>query len=485
MSIRLRFTLIYSAILAVTLAVFGFTLYSIQSQSTLDDIKNELRKSSETLGESVLRSATTGETAPSQPPPDPPANSQPKPPMSFQTFSSDQGMQDIPEREIVRILDSDGNLVASPYGRSDDELPLSDEGLETLKQKNEWWQTADVKGREMLIFSRPILAENKVLYILQVARPLSERNTSLETLGSTLLLASSIVVVIAFGIGWLFSGFVMRPIKHITQTAQTIGEESDFNRRVDYKGPQDEVGQLASTFNSMLARLQDSYQRVARTLEKQRDFVADVSHELRTPLTTLRGNLELIRRQPSIPAEEQVDIHNDMVEETDRLIRLVNDLLVLARTDAARDLKQERVPVRSVLDEVARQCLPNYAERVIHIDADKNLAILGDRDAVKQVLLILVDNARKYTGGEITIRARRQNSKVIIKVIDEGNGLPPEKIDHLFDRFYRRNGDNEAGGFGLGLPIAKSLAEAMNGSISITSEPGKGCEVTLDFHADR
>ena len=486
MSIRLRFTLVYSAILAVTLAVFGFTLYSIQAQSTLDDIKIDLRKSSETLGESVLKSATAGETAPTQEPtPDPPSNSQPKPPMSFQTFSSDQGMQEIPEREIVRILDSDGNLVASPYGRSEDELPLSDEGLETLKQKNEWWQTADVKGREMLIFSRPILAENKVLYILQVARPLSERNTSLDTLGSTLLLASSIVVVIAFGIGWLFSGFVMRPIKHITQTAHSIGEESDFNRRVDYKGPQDEVGHLASTFNSMLARLQDSYQRVARSLEKQRDFVADVSHELRTPLTTLRGNLELLRRQPSIPAEEQTDIHNDMVEETDRLIRLVNDLLVLARTDAARNLKQERVPVRPILEEVARQCFAEFKDRKVNINSDEDLAMLGDRDAFKQVLLILVDNAKKYTNGDISINAQRQKSKVIIRVIDEGNGLPPEKIDHLFDRFYRRNGENAEGGFGLGLPIAKSLAEALNGSISIASEPGKGCEVTLDFPADR
>lgn len=485
MSIRMRFTLIYSAILAVTLVAFGVTLFSIQAQSTLEDLKSDIRKSSETLGESVLKTATSGETVPTQqPPPDTQPNSQPKPPVSFQNFSSDQGMQNIPEREIVRILDSDGNLVASPYGRSDEVLPLSAEGLETLKQKEEWWQTAEVKGQEMLIYSRPILAETKVLYILQVARPLTERNNSLETLGSTLLLASSIVVVIAFGIGWLFSGFVMRPIKHITQTAHSIGEESDFNRRVDYKGPQDEVGQLASTFNSMLVRLQDSYQRIAHTLEKQRDFVADVSHELRTPLTTLRGNLELLRRQPSIPAEEQVDIHNDMVEETDRLIRLVNDLLVLARADAARNLKQERVPVRPIIDEVVRQCFTEFKDRKVHIIADESLALLGDRDAFKQVLLILVDNARKYTGGEIIINAQKLNSKVIIQVIDEGNGLPAEKIEHLFDRFYRLNEQDSAGGFGLGLPIAKSLAEALNGNISVNSEPGKGCQVTLSFPAD-
>ena len=138
-----------------------------------------------------------------------------------------------------------------------------------------------------------------------------------------------------------FPGITLHPIQRLTQTARTIGDERDFTRRVTYTGPQDEVGQLATTFNSMLARLQDAYQQVAHSLEMQRDFVADVSHELRTPLTTLRGNLGLLRREPPIPAEEQADILTDMMDESDRLIRLVNDLLVLARADAGRSLAKE------------------------------------------------------------------------------------------------------------------------------------------------
>ena len=136
----------------------------------------------------------------------------------------------------------------------------------------------------------------EVAYIVQAARPLTERDRTLQSLATTLVVASSLITLIAFGIGWLFSGITLRPIQRITQTAQTIGDERDFTRRVDYTGPPDEVGQLASTFNSMLSRLQDAFQKVEHSLQMQRNFVADVSHELRTPLTTLRGNLGLLRR---------------------------------------------------------------------------------------------------------------------------------------------------------------------------------------------
>ena len=143
------------------------------------------------------------------------------------------------------------------------------------------------------------------------------------------------------------SGITLKPIHRITQTAQTIGDERDFTRRVDYTGPSDEVGQLANTFNSMLSRLQDAFRKVEHSLQMQRDFVTDVSHELRTPLTTLRGNLGLLHRELPMPPEEQTDILTDMVDESDRLIRLVNDLLTLARADTGRSLAKEPVDVSS------------------------------------------------------------------------------------------------------------------------------------------
>jgi two-component system OmpR family sensor kinase len=478
MSIRLRFTLLYSAILAATLLIFGVVLYSILAQSTLEALKKDLIHSSAGLADSLTRSAGDPNKALSQPP----DGSRP-PPKPFENFSGDPSFQSLPEREIVRVLDATGGLVASPLGRSEDALPLSAEGLKALQAGQEWWESQNVQEQPMLVYNRPVESGGKLAYILQVARPLSERNQSLQSLGRTLIIASIVILLAAFGIGWAFSGITLRPIQRLTQTARSIGEERDFSRRVDYRGPPDEVGQLANTFNAMLSRLQEAYQRVEGSLEMQRTFVADVSHELRTPLTTLRGNLGLLRRTPPVPAEEQADILNDMVEESDRLIRLVNDLLTLARADAGRSLAIQPVEVLPVLEETCRQVEQLDPERHIDLAVPAGLRVMGDRDAFKQVALIALDNALKHSPGEISVSARGVGLQVEIRVQDCGEGIPPEKLEHIFDRFYR--GDEAAAmpGSGLGLAIARSLVVSQNGTVSMESEVGKGSVLILSFPA--
>ena len=471
MSIRLRFTLLYNAILALTLAIFGIALYSIQAQTTYNALKSDMLHTSGTLGESILRSVTNPGSVPG---PD-----TPHPPEPFQTFSKDQAFQKLPEREIVRILDGSGNLLASPFGNNEDVLPLSTAGLAALKGTQDWWETGTFQDQSVLIYSHPITTNAQVAYIIQVARPLTERDRSLQSLAVTMLVASLLTILIAFGVGWIFSRIILTPIQRITQTARAIGEERDFTHRVAYDGPQDEVGQLATTFNSMLARLQDAYQQVAHSLEMQRDFVADVSHELRTPLTTLRGNLGLLRRTPAIPKDEQADILADMTDESDRMIRLVNDLLVLARADAGRNLASEVFPVLPVLDETCRQARQLDPQREISLEVADHLSLLGDRDAFKQVLLIGLDNALKHSTGSVVVRALSAGSQVEVRVQDHGAGIAPEKLAHLFDRFYRGDDSSVTPGFGLGLPIAKSLITAMHGEINMQSEPGKGSTLIL------
>jgi signal transduction histidine kinase len=476
MSIRLRFTLLYNAILALTLAVFGLSLYSIQAGTTLEALKKDLIRSSETVGNVVLQ-ATINSTSTDN-------THQPgaiPPPIPFQTFSNNPSFQSLPEREIVRVLDAEGNLVASPFGRSQDALPLGATGLKVLQGQSDWWENDTVQGQAMLIYSRPITVNGKIAYILQVARSLDERDRSLRSLATILVLASLLTILVAFGIGWLLSEITLSPIKRLTETAHAIGKERDFARRVSYNGPQDEVGRLATTFNSMLAHLQDAYQQVAHSLEAQRNFVADVSHELRTPLTTLRGNLGLLHHEPPIPADEQADILADLVDESDRLIRLVNDLLVLARADAGRNLVKQPLAILPVLEETCRQaCLLDPGRR-IQLDGPEELAILGDHDTLKQVLLIALDNALKHSTGDICVSAVRTGEQVEIRVRDSGEGIPPEKLEHIFDRFYRGGEGNDGRGFGLGLSIAKSLVEGQGDTIKIDSEPGKGTVVILSF----
>jgi signal transduction histidine kinase len=473
MSIRLRFTLLYNAILAVTLVVFGVSLYTIQARTTMDSLKRDLARSSEALGGSLVRITISF-----------PLHDQMQyhvPPVPFENFSDEPAFKKLPEREIVRVLDANGQLVASPFGAAEDALPLSSDGLAALSRGLEWWEISTLDER-LLIYSQPIMAGEKLQFILQIARPLTERDRTLKALGSTLVFASLVTLAIAFGIGWILSGITIKPIHRITQTAQEIGAARDFKQRVNYSGPQDEVGQLATTFNEMLSRLDEGYQRVAHSLTMQRNFVADVSHELRTPLTTLRGNLGLLRRTPPIPVAEQADILTDMVDESDRMIRLVNDLLVLARADAGRNLARDQINLSPVLEEVWRQARQLDPARSILLDVPPELILPGDRDAFKQIALILVDNALKHSTGPVEITARRQDGQVVAQVEDHGAGLPPEKLAHVFDRFYRSD-DATTPGFGLGLSIAKALVEGLGGTIEMESELGRGSLVRLKFSA--
>ncbi len=470
MSIRLRLTLLYSAILALTLIIFGVALYTIQARSTLDSLKRDLRLSGENIAKSVLWMHLRPV------PPEPQTNR--RPPMPFEAFSESPDFQGLREREVVRILDGEGNLVASPFGVVEDALPLSAEGLLRVQNRQTWWEIAPGQDGRLLIYNLPVVSEGEVISIVQVARPLAERDRTLAVLGTTLLVAGILTILIAFGIGWVIAGITLRPIHAITRTAQEIGNESDFSRRVDYKGPNDEVGQLATTFNSMLSRLQEAYQRVNQTLNMQRQFVADVSHELRTPLTTIRGNLALLRREPPLPVAEQTDVLADLVDESDRLIRLVNDLLVLARADAGRSLVLETIQLQPIIEEACRQARQLDPKREI-VGASQEVTALGDKDAIKQVLLILLDNALKYSQGKITVASGVTGSRAVISVKDEGPGIAPEVVAHVFERFYRGDVNPDVPGFGLGLPIAKSLVEEQGGAITIESEVGQGSVVRL------
>jgi two-component system OmpR family sensor kinase len=478
MSIRLRLTLVYSSILTLTLIIFGIALYSIQYQDTINALKQDLIVSSDRLVEATLR---TESPRPSQDL----LNPEPPPPKPFHEFSSEQAFQELREREIVRILDKDGNLIASPFGRVEDALPLSEEGLAALQNQQDWWESSLVSGENMLIYSRPIVRDGQIINIVQVARSLTERDRTLNSLAVTLGVAGALTILLAFAAGWTLSGLSLRPIHRITQTAQAIGDERDFSRRVEYSGPTDEVGQLAHTFNQMLTRLQDAYQKLEESLEMQRNFVADVSHELRTPLTTLRGNLGLLQRDPPAPSEERADILADMVDESDHLIRLINDLLLLATADARRSLANERFAIQPLLEEAIRKAKLLDENRKITLKSPPDIEIMGDRDAFKQVMLILLDNALKHSDGAVDVRGDLSAELVEIHIEDHGPGIPSDQLERIFDRFYRGDASASIPGFGLGLPIAKNLVENMGGTIVIESILGQGSVVTLRFPTAR
>jgi signal transduction histidine kinase len=218
-------------------------------------------------------------------------------------------------------------------------------------------------------------------------------------------------------------------------------------------------------------------------LQAQRRFVADASHELRTPLTTIRGNIGLLRREPPINAEDRADILADTVDETDRLIRLVNDLLVLARADAQQLLQNKPIQVAPLLEDACRQIKLLAPQRTLECQIEPNLTVTADGDALKQVLLALLDNALKHTPPEavIIVKTITGRNSISISVGDNGPGIEQTELPQIFDRFYRGDPARSGPGTGLGLAIASELIKAQNGTLKVESQPGQGTVFTLKF----
>ncbi len=458
MSLRLRLSLLYSAILALTLIVFGVGVYVASAEITYGNLKNTLASEAENEANRVLQYGT----------------------LRFPPRGVDSKYgTDLP---YMQLCAPDGTVVAhSGEGVTPASLVTPSAHLNAENKKSYAVPVATDNGR-LLVYTHPIVTRNgQLLGIMVAARSLNGLDNALGTLRTALITGGSVVTFLAFGVGWVLSGTALRPITRLTATARRIGAERNFGRRVDYSGPPDEVGRLATTFNTMLTELQAAYAQVEHALQAQRRFVADASHELRTPLTTIRGNLGLLQRQPPIDPADRDAVLADMVDETERMSRLVNDLLVLARTDAGRPLRSEPVPLQPLIDEMCRTAHALSTTHTIVCANDLDVAACGDEDALKQIVLILLDNALRYTPppGTVTLGTGASGEQVTISVRDTGSGIAPDLLPHIFERFRRGDVARSGGGTGLGLSIAKALVDAQGGSIAVDSARGRGSIFTV------
>ena len=325
---------------------------------------------------------------------------------------------------------------------------------------------------------------------LQIAAPLNDVQASLRQLGTLMVLGGAIGVLAAAFVGAFLARKALAPIDRITQTASEIARGGDVQRRITKPGPPDEVGRLIETFNVMLDRLEGMF-------KSQQRFSADISHELRTPLTTIRGNVDLLRRMGGAD-KASLDA---ITSETDRMIRLVGDLLLLAQADAGLPLRREPIAIDQLASEVVRQVqvISGGVQVTLHSDLKEPLCIDGDPDRLRQLLLNLIDNAIKYTpgGSEVNVQVSRENGSARLTISDTGPGIPPEHLQPgpngvplIFERFYRveksrtrlgsTNGNGRAGsGTGLGLSIAYWIVQAHGGRIEVSSEPGQGTTFTV------
>lgn len=316
-------------------------------------------------------------------------------------------------------------------------------------------------------------------YLVAIA-PLDALDTSVALFRRYMLLLTLLGLGLSLGAAYLVAGRALQPVSTLTEAAGAIARSRGFSRRVPLGGRRDELGRLAATFNEMLASLEQAYR-------SQERFVSDASHELRAPLTVIQGNLELLERQPDMPAEARREAIAEASREAHRLARLVGELLALARADAGFTLRRRRVELDRVLLEVLGEARHLARGQRLELGALQPLAVQGDPDSLKQLLLILVDNALKYTppGGSVSLALLRHGASAEVLVTDTGVGILPEALPRVFDRFYRADParGRDPGGSGLGLPIARWIVEQHGGTIALESEPGRGTTVRVRLPA--
>ncbi len=460
MRIRTKLTLWYSGLLAIIIVIFGAVVFRVMEFTLVDSVDVSLNQTAELVirNSRVERFGMFG--APNQ--------ASIKLPTLDLFRASGVGVQvwEVTSEGGPVLEDSSNNL-----GDYADPLDSAALGLTEPSVKNVF-----INGNEFRVLTRPVFSVGKVFGSVQVIAPLDTLNQARDRLLLVLASAALLGVVGSVMLGMWLSRKALQPIESITRAAATIAQTEDLSTRLPWHGPQDELGRLTQVFNQMMGRLEDLF-------SLQRRFVADVSHELRTPLTAIRGNLDLIKRYGVD------DLSLEAIEsEAERMSRMVDDLLLLARADyGGLTLDKEPLDLDTVVMEAFQQgkVLIKDRELNLRMNAIEPVRISGHADRMKQVLLNLLSNAIKFTpdGGTITVSLTSAHTQAVISVTDTGIGISEEDCKHIFDRFYQADTSRMRTGesTGLGLAIVKWIVEAHDGTLSVESQMEKGSTFTVEI----
>jgi two-component system, OmpR family, sensor kinase len=375
----------------------------------------------------------------------------------------------------TQLLDTRGRVLdaTSPLGR----FPLlRGEELARAAQRPLFSNRGPIPGLDepSRLLATPV-SRGGAPAVLVVGATREDRAETLVHLRNELLIAGPVALALATLAGYLLAGLSLGPVEAMRRRAAAISAETP-GERLPVPATRDELERLGETLNEMLARLEDA-------LRRERDFVADAGHELRTPLALLRTELELALRHGD-SAEELRGAIGRSAAEVDRIAQLAEDLLLLARSERGRlPLHVERLETSEVLARVADRFAwrAEDARRLLRISSPDGLVVSADRLRLEQALGNLVDNALRHGSGAITLSAVQADGSVELHVADEGHGIPGDFLDRAFDRFARADGARPSGGAGLGLSIAKAIAEAHGGKAAAANRDGAGLDVWLSL----
>lgn len=453
LSIRWRLTLWYGGVLAALLAIFGTAVYFTMRHhqferldrglaEELSDVLSEIRRAPDNQG--LLQ-------------------------WLDRRFAQHEGFD-------FQISRDDGERFFVSARLADIHLPLPEESppVESPSYRNVWldgtghWRVVSVRAQGP-----------SGMLTVQVARSLAAVEHESRELLATLLLTGPLALLVAVGGGYFLARRALGPVQQITQTANSITADR-LSQRISVPNPDDELGALAQTLNRMVERLEQSFTEMQR-------FTADAAHELRTPLAVIRSEAEVALRAPRA-AEEYCQVLTNLLEETNRLTDVAEQLLFLCRQDTGlHPAAQDELVGHELLREVLGNMQPVAQEKGVALvlaDGD-SCRLVTDSRQLRRVFYNLLDNAIKYTppAGRVTVSSRIDGATWQVSISDTGIGIEPTHLPHVFERFYRidaaRTGDG--GGAGLGLAICRSIIHALGGTIQLESIPGRGTTVRVEL----
>ncbi len=337
-------------------------------------------------------------------------------------------------------------------------------------------QVYQVSNRYLILYESSVIVKGKRLGNVYMAQDVTDEQRQLIAALQGLSIVCILATVVMMGAIALRIQRSLQPLQDMSQIAGTISAADLSEAKLQLSHAPREVKELAQTFNMMLSRLSDSW-------EQQRQFVSNVSHELRTPLTVVSGYLQSLLRRSTNLNNYQREALETAASEADRTIRLLQDLLELARADSGyMHFHLESIVLNDLVAEVAGMA-EKFSNRAINIIVTDEIKAIADRDRLKQVLINLIDNAVKYSESDqqIDLKLERVDRQAMIQVCDRGIGIPLQDQSRIFERFYRVDEarSRSTGGHGLGLAIVKTLVEGMGGSATVRSKLGEGSTFTI------
>ncbi len=460
-SVRGRLTLWYVSALALILVLFGIAVYVIFSRALHRRVDHALHATIEISITSLNHDTQEGQ--------------------SPQSAAQSTAAELSHPQQAMMIFDDRGQLLATHPGEEDLHIELPDRA--TIPEADVLLYTvanqANRKENHRIAVRRVTIPPAGTPYIILASQPLEPVEDELESLREILYFAAPIVLLLAGFGGWFLARQGLAPVMAMARSAREIGAGS-LDSQLPVANPRDELGQLATTFNELLGRLDKAF-------GEQRRFMADASHELRNPLSVISTAAGVTLKKEHRAEDEYREALQIVAEQTRRLSRIVNDMFMLARADSGRyPLRKRTLYLNDLLDEVARAgaVLASNKNASIELTNMQDAVFHGDEDLLRQMLLNLVDNAVKFTPSEGLVRLslERRADDYLLSVADTGAGIPAEARSHIFERFYRADRTrtrSEDGGAGLGLAIARWIARAHEGDIELTDSGNVGSLFTV------